>query len=350
MSKTLFSLFATVALSASLAACGGGGGDAPAPSPAPTPIASVPPAPVPPAPAPTPSAPIRVAIYDAGLRQALTDNGVAVAADGTIDSVAAATQTQLLIEKDYGIVDLTGISAFTHLTKLHVWYNTSLTNVADVSSLTNLDEFSIYKGAFTSIDVSKMVYLETLGLTEVVGLNTVDTSKLTQLSEFDIQANCDDPSSPWGKTQGMTSIDVSHNASLLYLNASCQLFSSIDTSHNPQLAQVAVDGNSHLSTLDFSHNPMLVQVAVYGDTNLTTLNLKGTNGGQLLHRLAAWSAPNLTTIMVNDPTLYTDFMASAYHATENRDDFTIDVEYSQNANFAAGTTQLWIPLGVLFTQ
>lgn len=349
MSKNLITLFAAVALSASLTACGGGGGSE-APAPSPTPIASAPvPAPSPPASAPVP-APARTAIYDAGFRQALSDNGVVVAADGTIDTTVAQAQTQLLIEKDYGIVDLTGLAAFTHLSTLHVYYNTSLSNVTEVSGLTTLSELGIYKGAFSSIDVSKLVSLQTLGVTEIVGLSTVDVSTLVGLTELDLQNDCDDPASLWGKTQGLTSIDVSHNVNLENLNLACNLITSVDTSKNAHLAYVWLNGNSGVTSLDFSSNHMLTSAGVYAMSNLVTLNLKGTNGGQLLSRLAAWSDPSLTTIVVTSPTMYTNFEASAYQATENRDDHSVDVEYSQNANFAAGTTQLWIPLGVLFTQ
>ena len=344
MNTRTTSLLATLFLSVALAACGGGGGsDATQP---PSQSSSLPPAPAPsaPAPAPTPAAPVRVGIADAGFRQALADQGVVVAADGTVDSSAVATVTTIDIEKDYGIVDLTNISAFKGLTKLNVWNNPTLTNVTEVSTLTNLNWLGLYKGQFTSIDLSKLTGLTLLGVTEIVGLNTIDTSTLVNLTEFDVQADCDDPASPWGKTQGLTSLDVSKNVNLQSMDAACQLFTSIDLSHNQQLNTLWLDGNANLTSLDLSHNPMLSSLTVYRDTNLSSLNLKGINGGNLPQRLSAYSTPNLATITVTNPTQYNNWMNTATMTSETQPDGTKDVMYTN------GVTTMWIMLDATFSN
>lgn len=335
------SLLATLFLSVALTACGGGGGSsAPTQGPTSTPVPAPSPAPTP---APTP-APVRVGITDAGLRQALAAQGVPVAADGTVLSTDAEAVTTIDIEQDYGIADLTGISAFKNLTKLNVWNNATLSNVGEVSGLTKLNWLAFYKGQFTSIDLSKLTGLTLLGMTEIVGLNTVDTSTLVNLSEFDVQADCDNPASPWGKTQGMTSLDVSKNVNLQSMDAACQLFTSIDLSHNQQLNTLWLDGNANLTSLDLSHNPMLSSITVYRDTNLSSLNLKGINGGNLPQRLSAYSTPNLATITVSNPTQYNDWMNSAKMTSETQADGTKDVMYTD------GTTTMWIMLDATFSN
>ena len=112
------------------------------------------------------------------------------------------------------------------------------------------------------------------------------------------------------------------------------------------MAEAWMAGNTHITALDFSSNHMLETVTTYAMPNLVTLNLRGTNGGQLMSHLAAWSDPALTTIMVSNPTLYTTWMTSAIQTTEVQDDLTEDVMYTTPSK----TTTLWIPVGVVFTQ
>lgn len=290
--------------------------------------------------------PARTSILDVGFQQALTASGITVATDGTIDTNAALSVSDLEIQQDYGIADLTGISAFKGLTKLNVWNNASLTNVSEVSTLTNLTWLGIYQGQFTAIDVSKLTNLTLLGMTEIVGLNTVDTSTLTQLTEFDVQADCDDPASPWGKTQGMTSLDISKNVNLQSIDAACQRFTSLDFSHNPQLNQAWIDGNAGLTSIDFSHNPMLSSITVYRDTNLASLNLKGINGGNLPQRLSAYSTPSLATITVSNPAAYQAFMASATQTPETLPDGSSAVLYVNST----GSIGFNLGVGVTFSN
>ncbi len=288
--------------------------------------------------------PTKTAIPDAGLQHALQAQGLTVGTDGTIDTTAALAVTDLEIQQDYGIVDLTGLAAFQGLTKLQIWHNTALTNVSDVSSLTSLTWLDIWTGAFTSIDVSRLTNLTTLGVSMIDGLPTVDISKNVKLTELDFQNDNDDVNTPWGKTKGLTSLDISHNVNLERVYIGLNLLSSIDTFKNAHLAEAWFEGNQFTS-LDFSHNSQLTYAVLYSCPKLTTLNLKGINSGGLPDRLNLDSDLALTAVNVTNPTQYTNWLATATQTPGTLPDGSTDVLYN-----GAGGIAMMLPANVVFSQ
>jgi Leucine-rich repeat (LRR) protein len=287
--------------------------------------------------------PARTLIVDAGLQQALQAQGLTVASDGSIDTAAALAVTTLIINQNYGITDLSGLSSFQALTKLQVQQNPGLVNVADVSSLTNLQWLSIWKGKFTSIDVSALTDLTLLGINEIDGLATVDISKLTKLVELDFQNDNDDLASPWGLTKGMTSLDISHNTALQRVYIGFNLLTSIDTSKNGALQEAWFEGNPFQS-LDLSANHSLSYVVLYQCSQLASLNLTGIANGGLPARLSLYSDPMLTSVKVASPSAYTTWLASATATPETEKDGSTDTMYQQ------GSITMWLPTGLVFTQ
>ncbi|MBV8048176.1 MAG: hypothetical protein JO171_13530 [Paludibacterium sp.] len=287
--------------------------------------------------------PARTTIPDTGLQAALTAMGMTVSSDGTIDTTAAMAVTDLEITQNYGIVNLTGLSSFQGLTKLVIQQNAGLTNVSDVSSLTGLTFLDIWMGAFTSIDVSKLISLQTLGISQIVGLSTVDISKLTALTELDFQNDNNDPTSPWGVTQGLTSLDISHNVNLQKVYIGFNLLTSIDTSKNVSLQEAWFEGNPFTS-LDFSKNTNVDYVIAYGCKKLSNLNVASTNNGQVLTRLSIDDTA-LTSVHVGTAvSSYNTWISTATATQETQLDGAIDNHYVN------GNVGMWLPVGLTFTQ
>ncbi len=69
----------------------------------------------------------------------------------------------------------------------------------------------------------------------------------------------------------LTSLDLSHNTALTYLDLSNNRLTSLDLSHNTALTYLNVYGNK-MTSLDLSHNTALVDLDCSG-TNLTSLDL-----------------------------------------------------------------------------
>lgn len=260
--------------------------------------------------------PARTVIVDAGFQQALQAQGLTVASDDTIDTKAAMAMTELKIQQDYGIVDVTGISSFQGLTKLQLEQNPTLANVSDINQLTGLTWLNIWKGTFTAIDVSRLTNLTLLGITQIDGLQTVDTSHNTQLVELDFGNDNDDAGSPWGVSKGLTSIDLSHNVNLERVYLGYNLLTTVDTSKNARLQEAWFEGNP-VQSLDFSHNANVNYVLCWDCAQLTSLNLVGINGGSLPARLSLYGDTQLTTIRVSNPAQYTAWMASATLSVDN---------------------------------
>ena len=234
------------------------------------------------------------------------------------------------------ISDLTGIEAFTSITKLFcgnnqltsidvsnntalleldVQYN-SLTTI-DVSNLTALRKLWVNNNSLSSLDVSANTALRTLFtginpigtldvsnnlLLEVLGcysnnLTTLDVSMLTNLEGLTCYqnsitalnlSNCPDLYNLHCGNNSLTSLDVSMNPDLIDLICSDNQISILNLQNLADLSQLMCE-NNQLSSLDVSNNTVITLVSC-SDNQLSSLDLSSNTS-----LLRAWCNNNQLT-------------------------------------------------------
>jgi len=188
-----------------------------------------------------------VNIVDPNFLHTLIEQGV----DTNGDSLISYNEAEVITDLDANnywtsvrIVDLTGIEAFTNLTKLDISVN-SLTWV-DLSMNNNLTVLKCYSNQLTTLDVSS-----NNDLTELIcfgnELSSLDMSNNSVLSVLDCQMN------------QLTSLDVSNNTSLTELDCGWNQLTSLDVSNNTTLTKLDCGWNQ-LTSLDVSHNISLTEL------------------------------------------------------------------------------------------
>ncbi|MBK6990223.1 MAG: hypothetical protein IPH33_19360 [Bacteroidetes bacterium] len=223
-----------------------------------------------------------VNIPDANFKNALLANTtINNNDDGEIQCYEATNYTGTIDVQNLGIIDLTGIQAFTHINNLNVGHN-SLTSI-DVSANTQLALLSVEFNQLTTLDISNNVSLATLYARENL-LTSINTTGATSLSYFECpfnQITSLDLSSNSSLTtllclgNQISSLDVSANTALYYLNIGINPISSIDLTNNLSL-QVLYANQSQLTSLDLSANILLNSLGAQF-TPLTSLNVQNGN-------------------------------------------------------------------------
>jgi hypothetical protein len=218
-------------------------------------------------------------IPDIKFEQALVELGIDDVIDGRILNTRAEAVTRLQVEHK-GIEDVTGLSAFKNLTWLSLWNN-----------------------KFTTIDVTKLTKLQTLGLSECP-VSTIDLSKNTELIAIEFQHNrgrANDPTYPFGKTAGFTSLDLSKNTKLQRIYVQMNRLSSLDVSMLPNLTDLWIGNNepnqndsNTIQSLDLRNNPRLGMAILMNMPHLNYLNIKGSNPRRVMTK----GCPNLNSITV----------------------------------------------------
>ncbi len=153
-----------------------------------------------------------------------------------------------------GINDLTGIEAFTALTKLYCGNHHPAAEEVEEERPNKL----------TSLDVSKNTALNELDCSNIQ-LTSLDVSKNTALTYLYCPFNDD-----------LTSIDVSKNTALTYLECGFNQLTSLDVSKNTALTELRCFYNQ-LTSLDVSKNSALTYLDC-GGNELTCV--KGLNTAQ----------------------------------------------------------------------
>jgi hypothetical protein len=227
----------------------------------------------------TPPVETHTLIPNVKFEQALVELGIDDIIDGKILNTRAEAVTRLQVEHK-GIEDVTGLSAFKNLTWLSLWDN-----------------------KFTTIDVTKLTKLQILGLSECP-VSTIDLSKNIELVEIAFQhsiSRVNDPTYPFGKTAGFTSLDLSKNIKLERVYLMMNRLSSIDVSMLPKLTDLWIgntdigknDSNT-IQSLDLRNNPRLQMAIFMNMPHLNYLNIKGSNP----RRVMTIGCPNLNSITV----------------------------------------------------
>ncbi len=152
----------------------------------------------------------------------------------------------------------------------------------DISKNPNLESISI-KGAnkLTSLDVShnyKLKYLECSGKK----ITKLDISKNPDLEEL----NCE--------KCNLTYLDISKNNKLENLNCSYNKLISLDVSKNNKLSRLSCEDNK-LTSLNTAQNPNLIELSFY-DNKITKMDISKNN--KLTH--CFFSGNPLTCIKIND--------------------------------------------------
>jgi hypothetical protein len=242
----------------------------------------------------TTPAPTTVPVPDPAFEQALVALGIDDVVDGSISTSRAAAVTTLTISSPQNIQSIAGIEAFTNLQHLQIEHQ-KLTSV-DLSRNVNLTWVSFWDNLLTTLDVSKLTKLQLL-CTSYNDIHTIDLSHNTEIVELALQHDNDDPNTPWGKTKGLTSLDVSACTKLQRLYIGFNRLTTIDTSHNPALSEFWAD-NNQFTSLDFSSNHSGYVFSLYNN-NLSYLNVKGCSNG-VPRTLETKGNPNLTEIKVDN--------------------------------------------------
>ncbi len=210
-----------------------------------------------------------VAIPDDNFESALIALGYDEGAldDVMLKDVAESVATLDVSEK--GIVDLTGIEAFTNLTEL-IGEKNNLTTV-DISKNTKLKRVTFKENKLTTLDLSKNLELEWLELW-FNEISSIDVSKNTALKFLDVDTN------------NLTAIDVRANVNLTELYLFNNKLTGIDLSRNTKLMKFEIGNRADLPN----------------DNALTTLNVKGLVE---LSTLIMYNMPSLSCIEVDDVVL-----------------------------------------------
>jgi hypothetical protein len=164
-----------------------------------------------------------------------------------------------------GIVDLTGIEAFTEFTWLDCSFN-SLTSL-DISKNRQLDRLQCFNNSLTSLDITKNTALRFL-----------DCSKTS-----------------------ITSLDVSINTALLGLSCGSTSITSLDVSKNTALTNLTCDNNK-LTSLDITKNTALTLLDC-SYNSLTSLDIRnGNNVNMNVFPTNFSKNPSLKCIQVDNET------------------------------------------------
>ncbi len=170
------------------------------------------------------------------------------------------------------IANLTGIEHFTALEKL--WCNKNLLGTLNVSSNTKLVYLNCADNQLTSLNVSGCDKLETLYCYDNK-LDSLDLSGNPLLARLDCHnvgaaIHFPSPKDPSEKNH-LTTLDLSSNTALTYLNCADNQLTSLNVSNCGSLKTLYCHENN-LSGLDLSGNPLLLDLRC-NDNKLETLNL-----------------------------------------------------------------------------
>ena len=149
----------------------------------------------------------------------------------------------------------------------------NIQNTTGIENFIGLQFISFWDNPITSIDLSNLKRLKILGLSECP-LESLDISNNQELIELAIQGNSDrisDPTYPYGKTLGLTSINFSNNLKLERFYASCNRLEYLDVTMLPKLTDLwlgssddAPTGGNYIKTLDLTQNPWLTTLIAKG--------------------------------------------------------------------------------------
>lgn len=213
-----------------------------------------------------------------------------------------------------GIDDVFDGKVLTSKVRNLKYFKMEHTRVKDITGIENfvsLEFLLLWDNDFTTINVTQMKRLKILGLSECP-VSSIDLTQNTELVEIDFQHNAnrfDDPTYPYGKTVGFTSLDLSKNGNMERIYIWTNRITSLDVSKCVNLTDLWIGGSmsqynkagggNPIETLDLSNNSKL-NVLVADGCNLKNLNIKNTANKGVPRTCITKNNPNLLQIKVSD--------------------------------------------------
>ena len=204
---------------------------------------------------------------------------------GQLTMIPDANFEQRLISFGYdNILDGTVLTAaIDTVTQLEVSYY-GISDLTGIEDFTDLTELFCTNNNLTSLDVSQNTTLIFLNLTDNQ-LTSLDVSQNTSLTQL------------WCDDNQLTSIDVSQNTSLTFLRCDWNQLTSLDVSQNTDLIYLYCGWNQ-LTSLDVSQSTNLTDLNC-NDNQLTILDIRNGNNTNM-GSIQASNNLNLTCISVDD--------------------------------------------------
>jgi hypothetical protein len=236
------------------------------------------------------SLPVWTEIPDPALEQVLVDKGLDNVLDGRVLTSNISTIT------GYESPDGTVMGQYARM-----FEHKNIQNTTGIENFIGLQFISFWDNPITTINVSSLKRLKILGLSECPIDGTVDISQNLQLVELNFQHNsdrADDPTYPYGKTLGLTSLDVSNNHKLERIYLACNRISFLNISHLSKLTDLWAQHNP-IQSLNLSTNSKLNVIVLEG-CSLNYLNIKGTARNGVPRTCITFNNPNLYQIKVDN--------------------------------------------------
>ena len=204
---------------------------------------------------------------------------------GQLTMIPDANFEQRLISFGYdNILDGTVLTAaIDTVTQLEVSYY-GISDLTGIEDFTDLTELFCTNNNLTSLDVSQNTALIFLNLTDNQ-LTSLDVNQNTALTQL------------WCDQNQLTSIDVSQNTSLTFLRCDWNQLTSLDVSQNTDLTYLYCGWNQ-LTSLDVSQSTNLTDLNC-NDNQLTSLDIRNGNNTNM-GSIQASNNLNLTCISVDD--------------------------------------------------
>ncbi|WCO01398.1 T9SS type A sorting domain-containing protein [Psychroserpens ponticola] len=207
-----------------------------------------------------------------------------------------------------------------------------------ISDLTGIEDFEDLTTLFcginllTSLDVSNNAQLSYLNCSFNSNLTNLDVSANQALTTL----SCD--------LTGLNSLDVSTNIALTVLRCDSNNLTSIDISTNTALATLSCQSNN-LSSLNLVNNPFL-EILNCNNNDLIGLNLKNGNN-TIITDFDAIGNPNLTCIQVEDAAYSTTNWTNIDAQTSFSEDCYYNDTYVPDDNFEQALIDLGYDSGPL---
>jgi hypothetical protein len=248
------------------------------------------------------------AVPDLNFEAYLEDNGMGdgIPGNGLVLTANIENVTELLLQGNMGITDLTGIEDFAALETFYCAYN-PVTEV-DLSQNVNLTHVGFASANLTTLDLSNNTKLEYAGglynlrlhyvivnspyITEIEfwenAIIDIDITNCPALENINLYYN-------WN----LPSLDISGNPNLKILWCGENNLTSLDTSNNPLLEVLSIGNNPNLTSLDLSQNPLLRSFSAGQNNSMTFIDIRNGNN-EHIDSFSANPADNLQCVYVDD--------------------------------------------------
>jgi len=245
-------------------------------------------------------------VPDNNFEQSLIDLGL----DNVLDDYVVTSNIDVIGELNLdnkSISDLTGIEAFEDLKELSCNYN-ALASI-DVSNNVKLEKLLVNHNNLTSIDVTALPNLRIFGCGYNNDISSLDITNNTwlyflqysgnKIKNIDLTKNIN-LERLYIERNEILNIDLSKNVKLRHIYFQYNDIATIDFSHNANLSFVFGYQNN-LTTVDFTNNASLTKLDL-NHNNLNSIDIR--TGNNNIDDFNVRNNPNLGCIYVNDASYF----------------------------------------------